>query len=72
MSNKIYTEEYKIIAKNLKKTRLEAGFSQVEVAMELKKPQSYVSKVERGQQRLDVLDLKKFATLYKKKFNYFI
>ncbi|MBI5306663.1 helix-turn-helix domain-containing protein, partial [Candidatus Wolfebacteria bacterium] len=38
----------------------------------LKKPQSYISKVETGEQRIDVIELKLFADLYKKDLNFFI
>ena len=56
----------------LRKARLEAGLRQIDVAKKLKRTQSYVSRVEVGEQRLDILELKKFAELYKKDINYFI
>ena len=56
----------------LRKARLEAGLRQIDVSKKLKRTQSYVSRVETGEQRLDVLELKKFAQLYKKDINYFI
>jgi transcriptional regulator with XRE-family HTH domain len=34
-----------------------AGVTQVELAKRLRRPQSYVSKYERGERRLDVLEL---------------
>jgi uncharacterized protein Yka (UPF0111/DUF47 family) len=42
------------------------------VAKKLKKTQSYISKVEAGEQRIDFIELKVFAHLYKKDLNYFI
>jgi transcriptional regulator with XRE-family HTH domain len=56
----------------LKKARFEAGLKQEDVANILKKPQSYISKIERGERRLDVMELKKIADIYKKPLNYFI
>ena len=56
----------------LRKARLEAGLRQIDVAKELKRTQSYVSRVEVGEQRLDILELQKFAKLYGKNINYFI
>ncbi|MDO8564671.1 MAG: helix-turn-helix transcriptional regulator [bacterium] len=56
----------------LRKARLEAGLRQIDVAKKLKRTQSYVSRVEVGEQRLDILELKKFADLYKKDLHYFI
>lgn len=56
----------------MKEARIEAGFTQEQVAEKLGKPQSYVSKSEAGERRLDVTELKKFAWLYQKSINYFI
>ena len=50
----------------------EAGLRQIDVAKKLKRTQSYVSRVEVGEQRLDILELQKFAKLYDKDLNYFI
>ena len=72
MPRAIYQKEHKVIVERLKKARLEAGFGQVEVAEKLRRTQSYVSKIESGQRRFDVLQLKEFAKLYKKDIKYFI
>lgn len=72
MVNSIYTEQYKKIAKRLEKARIEMGYTQIEVAEKLKKSQSYISKVETGQQRIDIIELSLFAKLYKKPINYFV
>jgi len=71
MSKSIRTKEYQDFAERLKKARLEAGLTQVEAAKKLKRPQSYISKVEAGEQRLDIVEIKRFANLYKKDINYF-
>lgn len=72
MANNIYSDEYKKITEKLREARIESGFTQEQVAEKLGKPQSYVSKSEAGERRLDVTELKKFADLYKKTINYFI
>jgi len=56
----------------LKKARLGASLKQSDVAQKLKKPQSYVSKIERGERRVDITELKELANIYKKGINYFI
>jgi len=56
----------------LRKARVEAGLSQQAVADKLGKPQSYISKIESGERRLDVAEMKKFAEIYKKDTNYFL
>lgn len=72
MGKSIRTKEYQSFAVKLKRARLEAGLTQVQVSKKLKRPQSYISKAEAGEQRLDIVELKKFAELYRKDFHYFI
>lgn len=62
----------KIITKKLKLARFNAGLNQEDVAIKLKKPQSYVSKIERGERRIDIIELKEFTDIYKKGLDYFI
>ena len=66
MGRTIRTKEYGVIIAKLRQARHDAGLTQVEVAKKLKRPQSYLSKIEAGEQRVDILELKKFAELYKK------
>lgn len=41
----------------LRQVRLEAGLTQAELAQRVNRPQSYVSKYEIGERRLDILEL---------------
>ncbi|MDD5173300.1 MAG: helix-turn-helix transcriptional regulator [Candidatus Omnitrophica bacterium] len=61
----IYSKEYKDVLFKLKKARKKAGLTQVDIAKLLDKPQSFVSKIENGERRLDVIELKHIAKLYK-------
>lgn len=72
MVDTIRTKEYADFIGKLRKARLEAGLRQIDVAKKLKRTQSYVSRVEVGEQRIDILELKRFATMYNKDINYFI
>ena len=72
MVDTIRTKEYGDFVGKLRKARLEAGLRQIDVAKKLKRTQSYVSRVEVGEQRLDILELQKFAKLYDKDLNYFV
>ena len=45
--------------------RLAAGLTQAEVASALGRPQSFVSKYERGERRLDVVELLEVARVLK-------
>jgi len=68
----IYTKEHKYLVERLKEARLDAGLGQSEVAKFLGRTQSYISKIESGQRRIDIFQLKKFAEIYKKNLDYFI
>ena len=71
MTKSIYTAGYQKVLKKLKEAREESGFTQVEISQKLKKPQSYISKIERGERRIDVAELSILAKFYKKSLNYF-
>lgn len=72
MTRSIRTKEYAYFIDKLRKAREEAGLTQVQVAKKLKRPQSHISNVESGQQRVDVVELQIFAKIYNKSINYFI
>lgn len=72
MPRAIYTKDHNAIVERLKTARIESGLGQAEVAKKLGKTQSYLSKIESGQRRFDVLQLKEFAKIYKKSVNFFI
>lgn len=72
MVDTIRSKEYADFVGKLREARLEAGLRQIDVAKKLKRTQSYVSRVEVGEQRLDILELQKFAKLYNKQLDYFV
>jgi transcriptional regulator with XRE-family HTH domain len=72
MNRTIYSKEHKRIVEQLKKARERAGLSQEEVAKILGKTQSYISKIEAGQRKINVIQLKGFAKIYKKDISYFL
>jgi transcriptional regulator with XRE-family HTH domain len=53
----IYSAEYQRLCAVLRELRHEAGLTQVQVAAHLEVPQSFVSKYESGERRLDVVEL---------------
>ena len=58
--------EHAELATLLKDLRLEAGFSQAEVAEALgDRPQSYVSAVEVGQRGIDLVQIRELIALYR-------
>jgi len=58
MPKSTFTTEYRTFARMLRETRERAGITQVDLARIIKQTQSYVSKVERGERRLDIVQLK--------------
>jgi len=72
MDKTIYSKEHRYLVKQLKKARKEMGLSQEQVANLLHRTQSYVSKIESGQRKIDIVQLKKFAKIYKKDINFFL
>lgn len=72
MPKTIYSKEHKILVERLKKARKERGLDQMEVAELLGVSQSYISKMEAGQRRIDIVQLKRFAKIYRKKIEYFL
>ena len=53
----VETEHYKIVGACLAAARRRANVTQQELAGRLGKPQSFVSEYERGQRRVDVVEL---------------
>ncbi|MBU1006701.1 MAG: helix-turn-helix domain-containing protein [Candidatus Omnitrophica bacterium] len=66
MGKTIYTKTHKSLVKRLVEAREQAGLLQEEVAKKLGRTQSYVSKLESGQRRIDIVQVKELARLYKK------
>ena len=63
---------YRQFLARLRAARLEAGLTQADAARALGKPQSYLSKCESGERRVDVVELERFARLYGKSFSHFL
>lgn len=72
MTKTIYSKDHKYVIERLKKAREGAGLDQAIVAKKLGKTQSYISKIESGQRRVDIIALKEFARVYKKPVDYFL
>ena len=64
--------DYRRFLERLRAARAESGLTQDDVAEKLGVDQSWISKVERGVRRLDVIELSRFARLYKKPARYFV
>lgn len=56
MPSSVFTQRHQEFIQFLVETRKAAGVTQVQLAERLGRPQSFVSKVERGERRLDVIE----------------
>ena len=56
----------------LRAAREAARLTQTQVAAKLGKPQSYVSKVENGERRIDPVELARFAAVYGQRVEWFL
>ena len=72
MSKNNYSREYQHLLEQLKKAREDSGLTQKEVSGKLRKPQSYISKCESGERRIDPIELKMFAKIYNQPINFFL
>jgi transcriptional regulator with XRE-family HTH domain len=57
----IYSTEYVRFLNLLRQTREQVGLTQVELARRLDATQSFISKCERGERRIDIVELQAFC-----------
>ncbi|STR45193.1 helix-turn-helix domain-containing protein [Iodobacter fluviatilis] len=62
MQKTIYTTEYAAFLEALRRAREQSGLTQIEFAARLNVTQSFVSKCERGERRLDIVELRHWCT----------
>lgn len=70
MSKQVYSQRYQSFLHKLKQAREAKGLTQ-QVAKLLGKPQSFVSKCESGERRVDFVELADFARIYEVSLSYF-
>lgn len=58
MGRTIHTPEHRRLVQLLRQLREEAGLRQGELAERLDRPQSFVSKYESGERRIDLIELR--------------
>ena len=56
MPKSVFSEEYNRFRKLVIEARKNAKLTQAELSAKLERPQSYVSKYERGERRLDLIE----------------
>lgn len=71
MPSSLHNPRYEKLIEKLREAREEAGLTQIDAAIRLGKPQSWVSRCETKQRRVDLVELEDFAVLYKKPLRFF-
>lgn len=66
-----YQRAYKNFLVRLIAARKQAGLTQVEVAKRLGRAHSFISKCELGERRVDFVELRQLAQIYKKDLSFF-
>ena len=70
-STALHTKRYKGFLTRLRQARAEAGLTQTAVAERLGRPQTWVSKCELGERRVDFVELEDLAAVYGKPLSFF-
>ncbi len=63
MTRSVFSERYRTLCRLLVEARKKRGLTQTEVAAKLRRPQSFVSKYESGERRLDVVEFIEVAAI---------
>lgn len=72
MPKPIHRGEYEAIRTLLRQLRLDAGLKQSELSEALGKPQPYISAIETGHRRVDIIEIRDICSVLKLTLTYFV
>lgn len=72
MASSLHSGKYQVFREMIVKIRKDADITQVQLAKELSKPQSYISKIENGERRIDFTEFVEIASILGIDMNEFI
>lgn len=72
MSKTIHRNEYRVLLKLLKEHRVRAGVTQTECSTALGRSQSFMSDIERGVRRLDLVELRDLCVVLRISLEQFV
>lgn len=58
LEKSVFTQEYQLLLSLLNEARVQAGFSQEELAKRVPHSQKFISRCETGERRIDVIELR--------------
>lgn len=64
MDKSITSQDYSVFLRALRAARRRSGLTQVQLAAKLGETQSFVSKCERGERRLDIVEVRLFCRAF--------
>jgi len=70
-SKALQAKRYRAFIDRLRQARLDSGLTQVEIARRVGRPQTWVSKCELGERRVDFVELEDWAAACGKPLTYF-
>jgi len=59
-----FHKEYKVLINLIYAYRIKAGLKQIEVAEKLNVPQSFISKIENGERKIDLVELIRLCEIF--------
>ena len=62
MEKSIFSDEYTLFLHLLREAREKAGLTQADLAARLGTTQTFISKCERGERRLDIVEVRRFCS----------
>ena len=71
LEQQVYNDRYKRFLARLREARRQAGLTQAEASRRLGKHQSFLSKCESGERRVDFVELSALADLYQVEITFF-
>jgi transcriptional regulator with XRE-family HTH domain len=72
MEKSLFSKSYTTFLRQLRNAREEASLTQGDLAKRLRKTQSFISKCERGERRIDVIELRDFCKALGVSFTEFV
>ena len=72
MEKSIHSDRYAVFLKVLREARDRAGLTQIHLAKKIGETQTFVSKCERGERRIDVIELRTFCRAFGLKLGQFV
>jgi len=72
MDKSIHSDHYAVFLQVLRKARQRAGLTQTQLAQRIRETQTFVSKCERGERRIDVIELRTFCRAFGSSLKQFV